>query len=288
MRAVALLALLTFSFSLCASPKIAVVDFDANQYAGQLSGAQLADYVTDELVNSGIFDVIEREKIASAVAEIGFGQSGIVDPATAARFGRVAGVQYLLTGRVISLERNQRSFSGYGVSTTSDDYVLSVSVRILETETGRVAFSTRTSTTSSVNQLGGNRSSMSNPFARMTEQAAVDMVGAISRSGRFASRTARPATSASPGSAAAATQAPAMVGVTFNSTPRGADVEIDGVMYGNTGREIRVPSGLRRVRITLAGHVPWEKQVMLSAGAAYTASLEVKPRPADVLIVPVR
>lgn len=275
------------SAQLSANPRIAVVDFDAHQYAGQLSGAQLADYVTDELVNTGLFDVVEREKLASAAREIGFGQSGAVDPATAARFGRISGARYLLTGRVISLERNQSSYSGYGVSTVTDNYVLSVSVRVIETETGRIAFSTRTSTTKSVSQLGGARSGMSNPFASLVEQAAVDMVQAISRSGRFNNSSPAPRAGSSAGSVS--TAAPAMVAVTFNSSPKGADVEIDGVMYGNTGMEIRVPSGLRRVRITLAGYLPWEKQVMLNAGATFTANLVPVPKreQTKVLLVPV-
>lgn len=282
---ISFVALLAASLSLYANPRIAVVDFDANQYAGQLSGAQLADYVTDELVNTNDFDVIEREKIASAMREIGFGQSGAVDPSSAAQFGRVTGVQYLLTGRIISLERNQRSYSGYGVNTVSDNYVLSVSIRIIETETGRIMFSTRTSTTKNINQMGGSRSAVSNPYAGLTEQAAVDMVQAISRSGRFSSSSQA---SASTGSTDSPRAEPKMVGVTFISVPKGADVEIDGVMYGNTGGEIRVPAGLRRVRITLGGYIPWEKQIMLSAGSSFTANLEQKPKPADVLLVPVR
>src|SRR5690606_33849117 len=73
-----------------ALPRIAVVDFDTNQYSSQIAGDQLADYVIDELVNTGLFDVVEREKMASITRELGFGASGLVDPSSAAQMGRLA------------------------------------------------------------------------------------------------------------------------------------------------------------------------------------------------------
>lgn len=258
------LILLGVSGAILAQPKIAVVDFDTHQYSADLPGAQLADYVVDELVNTGMFEVVEREKLDSAMREIGFGQSGMVDPSTASAFGRQMGAKYLLTGRVISMDSEQKHFTGYGVSTTNTIVRLSVSVRILEVESGRIEFSTRTQAQQVFNEGGGLRVESSNPYAPLSEEVAVNIVAAIQESGKF---------SGSRGGSESAPDAPRKVDITLSSQPEGADVEIDGVFYGNTGSTLKVPEGLRRIRITLAGYQPWEKQVMVSEGVEFTATL---------------
>lgn len=256
------LVVLLFATPVFAAPKIAVVDFDSHQYSAQLPGAQLADFVMDELVNTGLFDVIERDKLDSVMREIGFGQSGMVDPSSAAQFGRLLGAGYLLTGRVVSLESSQRKFSGYGINTTNTILTLSVAIRITDVQTGTVKFSTRTSTQATINEAGGLSVRETNPYAGLAEQAAVEMVQEIQDSGRFAVNPA-----------GGAPQSVPIVKVTVMSNPDGADVEVDGVFYGNAGGEIKIPSGLRRIRVSLAGYEPWEKQVMVSENSKFTATL---------------
>lgn len=260
--------------AVAAPPRIAVVDFDTNQWAGQMSGRQLADYVTDELVNTDLFEVIEREKLGSMTDEVRLGQTAAIDPTQAVRMGKMFGARYILTGRVIAIEHGKKSFSGYGIDTVSDVYSISVSIRITDAETGSVKFSTRTATENTVTQMASSRSSTSNPYTGLSEKAAVDMVKAIVDSGKFP---------AGAGAAEAPAAAVVMAKVTFASTPRDADVEVDGVAYGNTGGALQVPSGLRRVRISLPGYQAWEKQVMLSDGARFTATLvprDLPPPPA--------
>lgn len=262
------LILFAASGAIAAQPKIAVVDFDTHQYSADLPGAQLADYVVDELVNTGLFEVVEREKLDSAMREIGFGQSGMVDSSTASAFGRQIGAKYLLTGRVISMDSEQKHFEGYGVSTTNTIVRLSVSVRILDVESGRIEFSTRTQSQQVFNEGGGLRVESSNPYAPLSEEAAVNIVAAIQNSGKF---------DAARGNNAGTTATPRMVSVSLSSQPEGADVEIDGVFYGNTGSTLKVPEGLRRIRITLAGYQPWEKQAMVADGVSFTATLAPAP-----------
>lgn len=79
-------------------PRIAVVDFDTHQYSAELAGVQLADYVMDELVNTGLFDVVERDKLNSVMQELSFGASGIADPSSAAQMGNLLGARMVLTG----------------------------------------------------------------------------------------------------------------------------------------------------------------------------------------------
>lgn len=244
-----------------AAPKIAVVDFDTNQYSAQLAGAQLADYVVDELVNTGLFEVVEREKLATAMREIGFSQSGMVDQAGAAQMGKLLGARHVLTGRVISLGAEEKTFNGYGINSSSTLLSLSVSIRIVDVETGSVGFSTRTVAQRTINQSGGLNVRSSNAYDALAEDAAVKVVGEIVRSGRYAS-----ARSESVGK-------PSLVGVPVESSPPGADVEVDGVFYGNAGGTLRLPAGLHNVKISQAGYEPWEKKVQVGDGVQLKAVL---------------
>lgn len=245
-----------------AQPKIAVVDFDTHQYSAELQGAQLADFVTDELVNTGLFEVVEREKLDSAMREIAFGQSGMVDPSTASSFGRQLGARYLLTGRVIAMDSEEKRFSGYGVNTTNTVVTLSVSVRILDVESGSIKFSTRAQAQQTFNESGGMSIRSSNPYGPLAEETAVNVVAAIRNSGKFTGSQST-----------ASSAAPSLVQVSISSEPKGADVEVDGIFYGNANGSIKLPEGLRRIRVSLSGYTTWEKQVMVSNGVEFSVVL---------------
>lgn len=241
--------LLAFVASAAAAPKIAVVDFDTNQYSAQLAGAQLADYIVDELVNTGLFEVVEREKLASVMREIGFSQSGMVDPSGASQMGRLLGARYILTGRVISMGAEEKAFSGYGIHTSNTVLTLNVSVRIVNGETGSVDFSGRTTTQRTINQAGGLSVRSTNAYDGLAEDAAVKVVAEIVKSGRFD-------TASGSGSAPARMK---LVEVAVESSPPGGDVEVDGIFYGNAGGTLRLPEGLHLVKVSLSRHQPWEK-----------------------------
>lgn len=60
----------------------------------------LTDKFTTALVKTGKFDVVERAKIAKLIQEHQFGESGIVDKASAAKSGQVLGADYFLQGSI--------------------------------------------------------------------------------------------------------------------------------------------------------------------------------------------
>ena len=87
--------------------RVAVLPFDdgairESSYFGRVFdvGKGVADMLTTALVKSSKFRVIEREKVEAVLAEQDLAKSGRVDPATAARVGKVLGADYLLMGRV--------------------------------------------------------------------------------------------------------------------------------------------------------------------------------------------
>lgn len=68
-----------------------------------------------------------------------------------------------------------------------------------------------------------------------------------------------------------------MVDVDIQSDPANADVEVDGVFYGNAGGPLSLPQGLHNVRISLAGYSVWEKKVVISSGSRIIATLAEEP-----------
>ena len=69
---------------------------------------QVTDVFSTTFVKSGLFKVVEREKIDRIAAEIELGQSGLVDPAQAREVGRMTGMQLLLSGNISDSGGNRR------------------------------------------------------------------------------------------------------------------------------------------------------------------------------------
>ena len=87
--------------------RIAVLPFDdgairESSYFGRVFdvGKGVADMLTTALFQVNKFRVIEREKVDAVIAEQDLGTSGRLDPATAARVGKILGADCLLMGRV--------------------------------------------------------------------------------------------------------------------------------------------------------------------------------------------
>ncbi len=257
-----LLAIGSVDVGIARTPRIAVVDFDAHQYAGELPGAQLADYVVDELVNQNLFEVIEREKLNSIMQEQQLGASGYADAGTAARIGKMLGASHLMTGRVISVEREQHTMQGnsYAAAMRNTIWSISISVRIFETESGRIVYSDRTRARWVARETTITQSTTTTPYDRIAEEAAVAVVAGVQRA-PFATRGLEQSDSG-------------VVRVPISSDPPGADVEVDGVFVGNTDGEFELRSGIRLIRISRVGAPAWEKKVSVRSNLHIKAVLK--------------
>ena len=81
--------------------RIAVMPLDMHQVKRWWTsnwdvGDGIAETITIELVNTGEFTVVERTQLYKVLDE----QEGVLDPATAARVGKILGVQLMLLGTV--------------------------------------------------------------------------------------------------------------------------------------------------------------------------------------------
>ncbi len=126
-----------------AGPKrrIGIVDFENKTAYGQgrLGGAA-ADVLITELAKTGKFIVVEREKVNKLLEEQKLAATGAVDPDTAAKMGKLLGLNAIVTGAI----------SNFGVSTTGADYLIAqrkkqvaqvtIDVRVVDAETGQVLY----------------------------------------------------------------------------------------------------------------------------------------------------
>lgn len=124
--------------------RIAIWDFDnnaANQgwdFFSKLGPAARDDVDSAIGENNDLsskFTVIERDKLALVLKEQGLGQSGAVDPQTAAKVGKILGVRFVLTGAVdkFSISTTRGGIGMIGGSKT--DAKVTINIRLIDTNT---------------------------------------------------------------------------------------------------------------------------------------------------------
>jgi WD40 repeat protein len=119
--------------------KVAVVDFQENgTFDVKDVGKIVAEWFTTALVTTGRFDVIERRLLQQLLEEQKMGMTGLIDPRSASKLGKVLGVKTVVSGTV-------QSYDG----------IYEINVRLLNVETGSIitAERFRGGSTSSLNRL---------------------------------------------------------------------------------------------------------------------------------------
>ena len=154
-----------------APPKVAVLTFStqgltSNWYGNFEPGIALSDLVTDNMVNSGKFDMLDRKNLDATLNEHHLQAGGEVDPATAMSAGRLVGARYLISGNILQLDHTGRSGAAVGSliggiaggvvgGVRSDRVTLKVAVRGVDAQAGRIVQSCSDETTESATSFGG-------------------------------------------------------------------------------------------------------------------------------------
>jgi len=121
--------------------RVGVVDFvNKSSYGAGRLGTSASDILTTELFKTGAFILVERGQLRRVLGEQSLGQTGMVNPETAAQAGKVLGLNAIVTG----------SISQFGVSTGGADYGVykqkvqtakcAVDVRVVDAATGQLLF----------------------------------------------------------------------------------------------------------------------------------------------------
>lgn len=256
------------------APTIAVVDFGVrfpHEGDAALSLAKIgADVLADMLTQTGRFEVLERDKLARLVEEQDFGQSGIVEAGSAQRFGLLAGAKLVAMGDILELGAQTKKFSGYGVEITNQVVQLTVSVKVVSVERGSIFFSARESSAHQTQSAGHTTQTLGELGVNALLEDALGRVVA-----KLVDKMSAPA--------AAEAVSSEKVSVRIQSTPAGADIELDGAFVGNTPATLKIPEGLRVIRISRQGYRDWRKRVSVVDGMNINAQLakekEEKPQP---------
>ena len=83
---------------------VAVTDFDNTSSGGWKVGQGMSDMLTNALVESGCFRVVERDRLSSILAEQDLGNSGRVNQQSAAKIGNLTGSQLLIMGSITEFD----------------------------------------------------------------------------------------------------------------------------------------------------------------------------------------
>ena len=132
---------LMFLTTAWAKDRVAIMDFEnKSQHGGWRLGRGASDILTTELVKTGKFNVMERDRLAAIIQEQNLGASGRIDPSTAARIGKIIGVEYIITGAITEYGQSQASGGGRGVNIGKKGYHATVDIRMINTVTGEIVF----------------------------------------------------------------------------------------------------------------------------------------------------
>jgi curli biogenesis system outer membrane secretion channel CsgG len=142
-------------------PRVAVMNFDyatVRDASAALFGTDLdvgkgiTDLLVEKLVNGGSFSVIERKALDTLISEQNISNSDRFDSNSAAKIGRLLGVDAIITGSITQFGRDDKStnvgggavggvtrrFGIGGVGRKQSKAVVAITARIINTDTGEI------------------------------------------------------------------------------------------------------------------------------------------------------
>ena len=163
-------AVMDFNYATVATSVQAI--FGTNQDVGK----GIVDLLIDRLVNDGTFRVIERQAMSKLLAEQNFSNSNRADPASAAKIGKLLGVDTIIVGDITQFGRDDKNTSAGGIGGALGHYglggvgvhkakaVVAVTARMVDVNTGEILASvtgTGESSRSGTDLAGGGASGWS-------------------------------------------------------------------------------------------------------------------------------
>src|SRR3954453_5863676 len=141
--------------------RVAVMNFDYATVQSGVSaifgtnqdvGKGIADLLVDKLVNDGTYSVIERKMLDKIIAEQNFSNSDRADPNSAAKIGKLLGVDAIIIGSITQFGRDDKNtnvgggaadralgrFGIGGVKTSKSTAVCQITARMIDTSTAEI------------------------------------------------------------------------------------------------------------------------------------------------------
>ena len=134
--------------SVLLSPAAAVIRIGVDRFRSGAPGvsSDVADALTEmfitELSNSGSFQVYERTALEKVAREQRLSMSGLVSESTLVKVGRLAGVEWIITGAVTQFDEQQTGgvlpIHNFGLAVGSNVGTVTLDVRTIDTTTGAI------------------------------------------------------------------------------------------------------------------------------------------------------
>jgi curli biogenesis system outer membrane secretion channel CsgG len=165
--------------------RVAVMDFNYGTVSTSVAalfgsnqdvGKGIVDLLIDRLVNDGTYRVIERQAMSKLLAEQNFSNSNRADPASAAKIGKLLGVDTIIVGDITQFGRDDHNTSTGAMGSALGRYglggvgvhkakaVVAVTARMVDVDTGEILASVTgngESTRSGTDLVGGGASGWS-------------------------------------------------------------------------------------------------------------------------------
>jgi curli biogenesis system outer membrane secretion channel CsgG len=140
---VALVAVLVTTSVYAGKPRVAVLEFGHKALNSRWwsSGGAAQDMFITELVKSGKYSVIDRERLEALLREKNLSLGGDVDPSTAVKAGKLLGVEYFLFGNITEFGETENKAQvgwGFGVDVKKKKFVAALDCRLVNTTTGEI------------------------------------------------------------------------------------------------------------------------------------------------------
>ena len=162
---IAILTVATSSPALAQKRRVAVMNFEygtVSSYAAQIFGTNvdigkgISDILVDRLVNGNQFTIFERKAFDKLMTEQNISNSDRFDPSTAAKLGKLVGVEAIIIGSITQFGRDDRKqglgavggaiggkYGLGGIGTKSAKAVVQVTARLISVDTGEILASTQ-------------------------------------------------------------------------------------------------------------------------------------------------
>ena len=130
-------------------PTVAVMDFGRHVGATtddivlENTDKTSSDYIIEALVESGKYDVVDKDLLAEKLMQENLNTKGIIDPDTARRIGEVLGVRYIIYGNVNDVTGSSTGVQIY--ANGADVYTVKAHIiaRMMDVTTGDIVMAAK-------------------------------------------------------------------------------------------------------------------------------------------------
>ena len=210
-----------------------------------------------------LFSVITSNRSGEIIKTLEYQKSGLVDPNTAQKMGKLTGATHELFTTVSDYRVDNNKFSGYGIETNNRIHSLSLNMELNKLESSETVFSTSLSV--SETELVTQASSRTN--STVPESL---LNGGIRKAIKEMAEALTPKQ----------VQHPVRQGLVINIAPTdaqgkpvNADIEIDGEWAGNTPSKLEVPEGRHTLQLQV-GKAVWKKKITFRDGMSITPTMQ--------------